>query len=96
MFWHHFAAMYLTPENILIHKEENTVVYNQRKSVFLPPQAVEYTRYTCRTETGEVRLMPKATLTDALEHLCQIEEQSYGILIRTKPNKERTYNGQKG
>ena len=88
MFWNHYAAMYYTPETILIHKEENTVVYEQRKSVFLPQEAVVRTRYTCRNEQGEVRLMPKASVFDALERLCQIEEQTYGILIRRKPGQE--------
>ena len=91
MFWNHFMAMYATPETILLHKEENTVVYEQRKSVFLPPEAVVRTRYTCRNEQGEVRLMPKVCMLDALERLCQLEEQTFGILIRRRPGKEANH-----
>ena len=84
MFWNHFAAVHFTPETILIHKEEKAMAYEVRKPALLPPEAVVRTRYTCRNEQGEVRLMPRASVEDALERLCQLEEQIFGILIRRK------------
>lgn len=88
MFWNHFVAVHATPESVLIFKEENKVVYEQKRPAILPPEAVVRVRYTCRNERGEVRLMPTASVFDALERLCQIEEQTYGILIKRKPGQE--------
>ena len=45
----------------------------------------------CRNEQGEVRLMPKICMLDALERLCQLEEQAFGILIRRRPGKEANH-----
>ena len=95
MFWNHFVAVHATPESVLIFKEENKVVYEQKRPAILPPEAVVRVRYTCRNERGEVRLMPKASVEEALERLCRIEEKLYGVLIRKKPNKEAN-NGKEG
>lgn len=56
--------------------------YEQIRNVFLPPEAVSRTRYTCRDEEGRARLMPDVDLTDAVEHLCRIEERSMGVLVK--------------
>lgn len=57
-------------------------VYEQRRSVFLPPEAVSRTRYTCRDEQGHARLMPGVNIMDAFEHLCRIEEDRYGVIVK--------------
>ena len=92
MDWIHYAAIYFTPESILIHKEENEVVY-ERRSVFLPPEAVERKRYTCRNTKGEVRLMSGVDLVEALEYLARLEEKEYGVLIRKKKPQGRPDDG---
>jgi hypothetical protein len=63
--------------------------YEQRRSIFLPPEAVERTRYTCRDEEGRCRLMPDVDLMDALEHLCRIEERSMGVLVQGVSDTQR-------
>ena len=91
MFWNHFMAVYSTPESVLLHKEESIVIYEQKKPAILPPEAVIRARYTCRNEQGEVRLMPKASVEEALERLCRIEEKLYGVLIKRRPGKEANH-----
>ena len=92
MFWNHLSMIYFTPETILIHKEEQEMEY-ERRSVFLPPEAVERKRYTCRNTKGEVRLMSGVGLEEALEHLARIEEKEYGVLIRKKKPQGRPDHG---
>lgn len=53
----------------------------ERKKI-LPESAVRLTRYTCRDEQGNARLLPQANLMDVVEHLCRIEEKQFGVLVR--------------
>ena len=69
-------------------------IYEQRRSVFLPPESVTRTRYTCRDEQGHARLMPRVDLMDAIEHLCRLEEDKYGVIVKGMEGKQM--NGSDG
>ena len=84
-------AHYITPENELIAREEDRhMVYEQRRSVFLPREAVVRTRYTCRDQNGKPRLLYNVDIMDCIAELCRREERDMGVIVAESTERQDT------